>query len=362
MTHTGLSNTDEQFIENTVQTFMNTHHVPGASLALSYQGRLVFARGYGVTNLATNEPVNKGHLFRIASISKPITAVAIFKLVETGQLQLDTPVFGSNGILGTTYGTQQYRPNIEKITVQHLLEHTSGWPSSADPMFRHLDLNQHQLITWMLDNEPLTYVPGQTFDYLNFGYCLLGRVIERVSDISYANFVRQYVFEPCGITDMHIAGDTLADRRANEVVYYPQSNWNPYTIKVSRMDSHGGWIASATDLVRFLVRVDRFSSKPDILDRESLKTMYTTTTAPRINGSPANYAKGWAINPSGNYFHDGDIPGSASIFVRTHHEYCWAVLVNSRNDTQLERMRSDLDNLMWTIIGHINHWPTYDLF
>ncbi|MEK4069051.1 serine hydrolase domain-containing protein [Peribacillus sp. FSL R5-0717] len=86
------------------------------------------------------------------------------------------------------------------MTVQHLLEHTSGWPSSADPMFGHLDLNQHQLITWVLDNEPLTYVPGKTFDYLNFGYCLLGRVIERISGISYANFVRQYVLEPCGIT------------------------------------------------------------------------------------------------------------------------------------------------------------------
>ena len=63
------------------------------------------------------------------------------------------------------------------------------------------------------DNAPLTYVPGRTFDYLNFGYLLLGRVIERVSGMSYADYVRQHVLAPCGITDMHIAGDTLADPR-----------------------------------------------------------------------------------------------------------------------------------------------------
>ncbi|MEK4069050.1 serine hydrolase domain-containing protein [Peribacillus sp. FSL R5-0717] len=115
MTHTGLSNIDEQFIENTVQTFMNTHHVPGASLALTYQGRLVFARGYGVTNPATNEPVNKGHHFRIASVSKPITAVAIFKLIESGQLQLDTSVFGSNGILEPPMALSNTCPKSRKL-------------------------------------------------------------------------------------------------------------------------------------------------------------------------------------------------------------------------------------------------------
>ncbi|MGG0756986.1 serine hydrolase [Brevibacillus laterosporus] len=359
-----LSDSNLAFIQQTVTTFMNNHRIPGVSLALTYQERLVFAQGFGLANQATNEPVRTNHLFRIASVSKPITSVAVFKLIEAGRLNLGDRVFGPNAILGTTYGKQPYSKNIHQITVQHLLEHTSGWAQKQDPMFSHFNLNQDELITWMLDddNAPLTYVPGRTFDYLNFGYLLLGRVIERVSGMPYADYVRQHVLAPCGITDMHIAGDTLADRRTNEVVYYPQSRWNPYTIRVSRMDAHGGWIASATDLVRFLVRVDRFASKPDILNRGSLATMYTTTTAPRIDGSPSNYAKGWAIHPSGNYFHDGDIPGSTSIVVRTHHGYCWAVLVNSRNDTQLERMRTDLDNLVWTIIGRIKDWPAYDLF
>ncbi|MFD6442359.1 serine hydrolase domain-containing protein, partial [Peribacillus sp. NPDC060186] len=274
---------------------MNNHRVPGVSLALTYQERLVFAQGYGLANQATNESVRTNHLFRIASVSKPITSVAVFQLIEAGRLNLGDRVFGPNAILGTTYGTQPYSTNIDQITVQHLLEHTSGWAKTQDPMFSHFNLNQDELITWMLGkdnagnyNAPLTYVPGRTHDYLNFGYLLLGRVIERVSGMPYADYVRQHVLAPCGITDMHIAGDTLADRRVNEVIYYRQSQENPYTIRVSRMDAHGGWIASATDLVRFLVRVDRFTSKPDILNRNSLATMYTTTTAPDRNGNPVN--------------------------------------------------------------------------
>ncbi|MCE5173495.1 serine hydrolase [Paenibacillus profundus] len=357
-----LSDDDQSFIRQTVTTFMNNHMVPGTSLALTQFGRLVFAQGYGLANQATNEPVTTSTLFRIASVSKPITSVAVFKLIEAGLLNLGDRVFGTNAILGTTYGTQPYSANINQITVQHLLEHTSGWARSQDPMFGHFNLNQHELITWMLDNSPLTFVPGQTFDYLNFGYCVLGRVIERVSGASYADYVRQHVLAPCGISDMHIAGDTLADRRSNEAVYYTQSGWNPYAIRVSRMDAHGGWIASATDLARFLVRVDRFPTKPDILSSGSLATMYTPTIASRADGSPANYAKGWNIHPSGNYWHDGDIPGTASIAVRTNNGYCWAVLVNSRNDAQLQKMRTDLDNLMWTIVGRIRDWPSFDLF
>jgi hypothetical protein len=128
------------------------------------------------------------------------------------------------------------------------------------------------------------------------------------------------------------------------------------------MDAHGGWIASPKELLRFLVAHDRFTTKPDLLTTTTMGTMITSTTAPRPDGTPANYARGWAINSAGNYWHNGDLPGTASILVRTSNEYCWAVLVNSRNDSQLQTMRTDIDNLMWTIIGQITDWPAFDLF
>lgn len=161
---------------------------------------------------------------------------------------------------------------------------------------------------------------------------------------------------------MQIAGDTLADRRPNEVVYYPQGTPGPYTIRVSRMDAHGGWIATPTDLLRFLVRVNGFPSKADILSPTSIPTMFTPTTAVTPDGDPVGYAKGWVTNTLGNHWHDGDLPGTAGILVSTSGQFGWAVLVNSRDDSRLNAFRADLDNLMWTIVRAIPNWPDYDLF
>ena len=238
----------------------------------------MFSEGYGFADTSTNDPVTTNHLFRIASLSKPITSVAVFKLHQDSALRLDEKVFGQGGVLGTTYGTPPPNSDIDQITVQHLLEHTSGWSNSPTDMMVKADpkissgtwsnMTKDDLIKWMVANRPLAHkLPGSTYEYLNFGYLVLGRVIEARSGMSYADYVLQEVLTPCGISDMHIAGNTLADRRPNEVHYYagPGSTWDPYSILVSRMDAHGGWIASPTDLLRFLVRVDSFPTPPDIL-------------------------------------------------------------------------------------------------
>src|SRR4029079_11605684 len=135
------------------------------------------------------------------------------------------------GVLGTTYGHTPYGTNIEKITVQNLLEHTGGgWTTdNQDPMFSHPEMNQKQLISWVLDNRPLDNAPGTHYAYSNFGYCLLGRIIEKVTGQSYAGYVQQAVLGPCGISDMAIAGNTEADRRSSEVRYYGQSGEDPYS-------------------------------------------------------------------------------------------------------------------------------------
>jgi CubicO group peptidase (beta-lactamase class C family) len=357
-----LSDDDETFIRQTVTTFMTTHGLPGGSVAITHKGRLVYARGFGVTDPATNVPVSPMHVFRTASLAKPITAVTVFRLIEAGLLQLGDRVFGTGARLGTRFGTTPYGPNIDQITLQHLLEHTSGWAGSRDPMFGHLNLSQAGLIDHMLDNEPLTNAPGAISDYLNFGYLVLGRVIEEVTGTTYEDAVRQRVLQPCGVADMHIAGDTLADRRANEVVYVGQAGANPYGFRVSRMDAHGGWIASATDLLRFLVRVDGFATKPDILSSASLTTMWTPTTAPLPGGGATGYAKGWVTNTAGNRWHNGDLPGTATNLIRSASGYGWAALFNSRNEAQLDLMRTDLDGLLWTIVGRITDWPAFDLF
>ncbi|MHC5719932.1 MAG: serine hydrolase, partial [Nostoc sp.] len=117
----GYKSSELQAIDQTVAEFMQNYDVPGLSFAIAKDGRLVLAKTYGLADKSTGEKVAPRHRFRIASVSKPITAIAIIKLVEQGQLQLSDRIFGQGAILGTTYGTTPYNTNVENITLEHLL-------------------------------------------------------------------------------------------------------------------------------------------------------------------------------------------------------------------------------------------------
>jgi len=187
----------------------------------------------------------------------PITSVTIFSLVEQGKLHLTDKVFGPSGILGTKYGKPPYKQYITDVTVDHLLTHTAGgWPSdSTDPMMHNLSWDHTKIITETIANMPLVNPPGTHWAYSNFGYCVLGRVIEQVTGQPYASYVQANILAPCGISTMQIAANKESQRAPNEVVYFGQYSEEPYKLNITRMDSNAGWIASSTELVQFLNHV-----------------------------------------------------------------------------------------------------------
>lgn len=232
--------------------------------------RLVYQKSYGFAVIESTLPVSNTSLFRIASISKPITAIGIFKLAQDKLLDLDSKVFGEGAILGTTFGTNLYSEAIKSITVRHLLEHKAGgWPNDGnDSMSLELHYTQNQLIGYILDTRPLSHQPGSTFLYSNFCYCILGRIIEKVSGESYETYIKNNILQPSGITSMGIGNKFLSAKHENEVKYYnPSSENSPNQIDVKRGDSGGGWIASAADLLRLMARIDRLPQKEDLLDK-----------------------------------------------------------------------------------------------
>ncbi len=329
------------------QGIMTQHHAPGLSVAIARHGQFVYRQAFGVADQASGAPVTTSSLFRIASLSKPITSVAIFTLVEAGRLRLEDLVFGPQGILKFDYG-ENLPELVEKITVHHLLTHTcGGWDNhSADPMFARPAMNHRELITWTLREQPLQNEPGTHYSYSNFGYCLLGRVIEKITGMDYAAYVQKNVLVPAGINDMRIGGNTLAQRASNEVCYYGQAGagTNPYDMNLTRMDSHGGWIATPADLVQFALQVDGFATSPKLLRPETLKTM---TTASAAN---ANYACGWCVNKVPNWWHDGSLPGTLTIMVRTASGLCWAAFTNTRANGL------NLDEMMWKMVIAVPAW------
>jgi CubicO group peptidase (beta-lactamase class C family) len=338
--------------------FRRRFSVPALSIAISRSGHFVYDEAAGMADKEHAQQVSTGNLFRIASVTKPITSVTIFTLIERGKLNLTDKVFGPSGVLGDKYGKPPYKQYVTDITIDNLLTHTSGgWSIGAtDPMFQHNGWDHQKLISWTIENLPLAYPPGQHWAYSNFGYCVLGRVIEQVTGQPYESYVQSNILAPCGITDMRIAGNTLHQRAPNEVVYYGQYNEDPYKMNVTRMDSNGGWIASPASLVQFLDHVAGSGNMPGLLKPATIRAMTTPTPVfPNTNG--AAYARGWLVrnNGNGNWWHNGSLPGSTTIMVRTATGLCWAALTNTRTEPVAD-IDAALDQMMWNIARSVPEW------
>jgi CubicO group peptidase (beta-lactamase class C family) len=330
--------------------FMSRYDIPGLAVAIARRGTLVYDEAFGLADRWSGETLTPAHRFRIASVSKPITATAVFTLVEQERLRLSDRAFGSGGVLGVIPGVPANALYVDQVTIEHLLTHTAGgWPNDGtDPMFRNPTWDHTRLIAATLAALPLRDPPGTAYAYSNFGYCVLGRVIEKITGQSYEAFTREAVLRRCGIDGMRIGGNTLAERMPDEVRYHGQGEADAYIMNVRRMDSHGGWIATASELVRFATHVDGFATTPNILRAETIRAM---TTPSSVNPS---YAKGWSVNQWNNWWHIGSLPGTVTVLVRTHSEFCWAALTNTRRPGS-EQPR-DLDRLVWTMLRSVAGW------
>ena len=360
----GMSSGNLQTINNAISGYMNSNNVPGLSLAISRDGHLLYAQGFGYADKSTHEWVHPLHRFRIASISKTITAAAILKLRDLCGLKLDQTVFGPGALLGQTFGTPPYTTRERAITVRHLLNHTSGW--STDGIWKVTSDDPDDAIDWQLDNssgEPSHY-PGTYYTYMNIGFCTLGRVIERRSGRTYEQFVKDEILGPSCITDMEIGGRTLADRKPGEVVYYKADSkeMDPYDLSPERMDAHGGWIATPMDLLLFMRRIDSNTNQAEILRGTSLTAMRTPSMAPGPNGGGTNYGFGM-ITKSSWFGHNGAMPGTIGFLVYRTDGFAFAVTCNSRpaNDQYCYVLESLISGVINTL-SSANAWPNYDLF
>jgi CubicO group peptidase (beta-lactamase class C family) len=327
--------------------FTAQYSIPGLSIAIARQGEFTYTKAFGFANREKREPVTESSLFRIASLSKPITSTTIFSLIEQQKLSLDAKVFGPGALLGTTYGRPPFNPGVDMITVEHLLTHTcGGWgKNDNDPVFRNSNLDQKEMIAETLRTRPLVYRPGTNFAYSNFGFCVLGRVIEKVTGAHYADYVRDNILKPCGISDMKIARDSGGKHGDGEVRYYDQEGGDPYGMNMGRMDAAGGWLSTPSDMVRFLAHVDGISPGPKLLKPETIVAMTTGSTV------HPGYAKGWEVNARGNWWHIGDLPGTSAVPVRTDFGYDWAAFMNTRRMNPDIRMK--LDRMMWDMVNSV---------
>lgn len=347
-------------VDNDIITFMGKYNVPGMSIAIVKDGKLVYAKGYGYADKENLIPVDTSSLFRLASLSKWFTSAAIMKLIQENKLTMNSKVFGMGGVLGTDFGSLPYPQYVTDITISNLLHHTGGgWGNASnDPMFQNREMPIKDHLSWVVYNVPLVNAPGSKLAYSNVGFAILCQVIEKVSGKSYQEYVHENIFKPAGIKNMQMGESTLAGRKPNEVKYYGLGSANPYgygDIMIPKLSGAGGWIASTKDLMRFMVRVDGFPSVADILNASTLSLM---------SGKEPNsesYAAGFRISTTGNWFHGGTLTGTRNWMVKTTTGYSWAILINTSATN--DAFNNDLDKLIWPAVNSsATQWPDADLF
>jgi CubicO group peptidase (beta-lactamase class C family) len=378
---TGIDVPALAIFDDTVKDYMQENNISQGALAVTYQDHLVLAHGY---TWAGNESdlTQPTSLFRIASLSKPVTATAILKLVQDGKLSLDAKIVDILDF--TPPAGKSIDPRLREVTVAHLLSHTAGW--GYDPMFDDirisqelgvpLPISQADIITYM-SGYPITYIPGTYFDYSNYGYLLLGRIIEAASHQPYETYVKQNILKPLGITHMQL-GHTLPDGRLpGEVTYHsdftgptvfdasgadvpmPYGAWN-----LENMDANGGWVANVIDLARFEVSFDRSGSSP-VLSPDSIQRMFA---APPGTTEGQYYALGWFVVGAGSAksytWHGGRLDGTLGFLVRRADGVGWVVIFNQSNSRRDPKGECHwyIYDLLHQAAGAIETWPVHDLF
>jgi len=377
----GFFSEDPQFstVDREVERFLSRNEMSGASVAIAKDGKMIFAKGYGWADKENRVRIEPYHLFRVASVSKLITAAGIMKLVEKGQLDLNDQVFGPEGILNQPPYDDYLDPKVEDIKVVHLLNHSGGWTNRwGDPLFipsavargldKELPVDRTDIIDFMLGKR-LHFKPGTMSSYSNLGYAILGEVIEKVSGSDYEAFIKTNILYPLGIFDMKIGGSYLTERAELEVKYYEPANsylvrdhQNPDK-KVKRsyggndiqtLGPAGGWIASSTDLLKFMLSIDGLNIPDDILSQESIETMITPQ-------KPYLDPIGWRGTRRHSWYRTGTLAGTSALMVKRDDGFSYVVLFNS-STWKGPMLSSDIRRMMNRAIRKTDEWPDYNLF
>ena len=278
--------------------------IPGLSLAVVVDGRIAFANGFGSMAPAGSRPVTADTQYRIASVSKPLTAVAVFKLVEQGRIDLDRPARDYCLPLAALNGLP---------TVRHFLTHQSGMRHTSDDEDENIHGAPANLAASLagIVKEKLRFTPGQQTLYTSWGYTVLGCSIETVSGQTYASFLQEHVLKPAGMTGTTFDAPDYRSPQFSQGFRIVRSKFQPSIIVDTRFKMpSSGVISTVNDLARFAIALFDRKLLPDAQFRQMI-------TAPsRPGGEAAAFTAGWTVgrpDPSGARFsYNGSMEGTTA--------------------------------------------------
>ena len=256
---------------------------PGATFLISKNGNIIYKKAFGHSNLELNLPMHTENVFEIASMTKQITAVSILMLVEKGKLNLDDEI---------TKFIPDYPTNGHKITVHHLLTHTSGIKDFTRVKGLNTistqDLTSLELIDFF-KNEPIDFLPGDKFKYNNSGYVILGYIIEKVTGQHYANFVEEQIFKRIGMTSSQYGSHRKVIKNRASGYHNKNGYVNRRQVSYSFAYSAGVLMSNVNDMFTWQEAIKNNL----LISKETAKKAFTNYTL--NNGEHINYGYGWHI-------------------------------------------------------------------
>ena len=339
---------DLEGLDKKINRYLRDWHIKGASIAITRNDSLVYAKGYGWADEELEIPMEPGHIMRVASVSKLLTAAGIMVLQDQGKLSIKDPVFGPEGILNDEFFNEltQCDERYCDITIEDIMRHRSRFYS--DPVFRAIQVQEYMELdqlptkedyfTLVLRNK-LRGAPGTATKYSNFGYIVLSEVIEKASGMPYEDFMKEHVMKPAGCYDMHIGGIYYEDKRDNEVRYYTNEGDGKYVPDISNpqdtvercyggsdirlLSGAGGWCSSPVELARFVASIDGHNGVRDIISKESFEQMieYTDENTFSLGWNDTHPVKGWNRT--------GTLAGTSALIRHYPDGECWILVTNT---------------------------------
>lgn len=275
----GLSSAINQELETVFKP-----NEPGAAVIAVKDGQVIFRKGYGMANLELGVAIEPDMVFRIGSITKQFTAVSILMLMEQGKLSLSDEI---------TKFLPDYPTQGHKITIEHLLTHTSGIKSYTGlPEWRPLwrkDLKMTELID-LFKNKPMEFAPGDSWNYNNSAYVLLGAIIERITGQSYGDFVEKNIFAPLGMKQSFYDNtQRIIPRRAAGYARGQGGYVNAEYLSMTHPHAAGSLMSTVDDLAKW----DAALYTEKLVKQESLKKAWTPFVL--NDGRPTKYGYGWGV-------------------------------------------------------------------
>jgi CubicO group peptidase (beta-lactamase class C family) len=270
-------------IDNYIHSETQRQHIPGLSLLVSRDGKIVRAQGYGFSNVELQVPVKPETVFQSGSVGKQFTATAVMMLAEEGKVHLDDPITNYFKDAPTTW---------QKVTVRELLSHTGGFTDYPKKFDFRKDYTEADLLK-IVEGIPLKFPPGTNYSYANLGYLTLGILIHQVTGEFYGDFLQERVFRPLGMTTTRIMSeaDIVPNRAAGYRLVKGELKNQEWVSPTLNTTADGALYFSILDLAKW----DAALYTEKLLRHSSLEQMWTP--AKLLNGqpNPGHYGFGWEI-------------------------------------------------------------------